>query len=137
MFCGCVDIPILSFIARELLPTVPSFHAFSGNMPIVREFRFFVRDNVISHWQPYWPENSIEGHTQDPDWRQKLETLNQITNQEFMLLSSQSLDVGKVLDDFWSIDWLQVGLDWYLTDVAIGSSSYAYDRQTGERIEAP
>ncbi len=77
------DLPSTMFAARELIPTSPIFTAFYGEMPVTREFRFFVNEGCVVHIQPYWPEHAIEENYEgDEDWRPLLRAMNHITTSE-------------------------------------------------------
>jgi hypothetical protein len=130
------DLPADVWAARELLPTKPAFTAFHGHMPITREFRFFIKDGVIEHWQPYWPPGAIEGMRPSVEnWRELLAEMNCITPEEYATLSAESERIGRRIGGFWSIDWLQTANgDWYCTDMALGAQSYRWDMATGEEV---
>ena len=132
MFGG---MPPDTFVVRELLPTNAVFTAFWGKMPIAREFRFFVRDGYVEHWQPYWPPESIEGH--DPSvagWRDVLDEMSQLSNDAFQRLVEMTLRVSAAVPGFWSVDWLQTtDRGWVLTDMAEGEKSYRWVPTWGAR----
>jgi hypothetical protein len=121
-FCAMVDLPVTEYVVREMLPTKPQFKAFWGEMPIVQEFRIFVKNGILDHFQPYWPEHSIE-KPDNENWKQLLAYISHLP-LDFKFLSEQSEMVGRHFGGYWSIDWLKVRDDWYLTDMATGESSY-------------
>jgi hypothetical protein len=129
--CACCDFmgrPCSVFAARELIPTTPICIAFHGDMPITREFRFFVADGSVCHVQPYWPEDALEGNTDTPGWKTRLEQISKLSEREREMLGGMSVRVGKHFGGYWSIDWLQsTSGEWYLTDMALGAESYRYD----------
>jgi ATP-grasp domain, R2K clade family 3 len=114
---------------REFLNLDSSFTAFSGNMPINKEFRFFVRDGKYVCHHFYWPEEVFNQHearmAHDPEWRKKLEIMNYLSYQELLLLVVNAEMVGAALPGFWSVDFA-AGTDgkWYLIDMALGKNSY-------------
>jgi hypothetical protein len=63
-FSECADImglPWDVWAIREFLPTMPlGVCPRYGDMPICREFRFFVVDGETRCWHPYWPRFSLE-----------------------------------------------------------------------------
>ena len=55
-----IGIPWDTWVVREFLPTMPlGVCERYGNMPVCREFRYFIKDGryVCSH--PYWPADSL------------------------------------------------------------------------------
>lgn len=142
---GMEGLPVSVFAARELIPTTPICNAFYGDMPITREFRFFVKDGSIDHWQPYWPQGALDGNVDitkfdectetDTSWMRRLETINHLDGNEYELLASETLKVGKHFGGYWSVDWLQAtDGTWYCIDMALGGMSYRYDPETGEQL---
>lgn len=112
------------WVARELIPTTPLFHAFRGCMPVVREFRFFVRDGAVEHIQPYWPEDSIR-QPSAPDWKERLHAASQLTGDEERELTRLAIQAGVSVGGYWSIDFLQASDgNWWLTDMALGENSF-------------
>lgn len=135
-FSACADFlgfPFDTWVVREFLKTSPAFHAFSGEMPITREFRFFVRDGEIEHWQPYWPPDAIADYAPAdvPDWRGRLAKLNDPTG-DYAELFSLSHQVARVVPGYWSVDWLlTTDRGWVLTDMAEGENSFRWDVENG------
>ena len=121
------DLPTTVFAIREFLPTEPAFTAFHGDMPIAKEFRFFVRDGVYEHHQPYWPPLSVEGQTTDEDWSVKLASISQLNQDDLDLLVMLSERIGNKIGGYWSIDWLWTIRGWYVTDMAEGDRSYRWE----------
>ncbi len=126
-----IGLPWDAWVIREFLRTPPRFYAFSS-MPITREFRYFVRDGVIDHRQPYWPDHAIEDHFYDnpepPDWRETLARMSRLYPAEKDKLDRMTLAASAAVPGFWSVDWLEtVGGDWYLTDMAEGEKSFRWE----------
>lgn len=109
---------------RKLLPTRPVFHAFRGLMPIVREYRFFVRDGVLECRHPYWPAAAIaESATPTAtDWRERLAAIGGPAPAELDELALRAVEA--VGGGFWSVDFLDTDDGWYVTDMALGDQSY-------------
>lgn len=130
-----VGLPFDTWVVRKVLDTDPAFYAFWGQMPITREFRFFVRDGEIVHWQPYWPLGAFmddQRFKDDPTtaeaMTQKLEAMSRITDVEYTFLSGMTKRVNVVVPGYWSVDWLQLrNGGWVLTDMASGGVSYSYE----------
>jgi hypothetical protein len=137
-------LPVDVWVLRKMLKATPVFHAeVFGGMPVTREFRLFVNNGRVVHFQPYWPAgafSSMEDHSKydelPADWAQKLALMNEIGEIERSVLECLSVYVGKEIGGFWSIDWLWAENDWWLTDMAQGQVSYAYNPETGEEFEA-
>lgn len=127
-FSACADILGLwtnVWVVRELLKTEPAFLAFR-QMPITKEFRYFVKDGKIVHRQPYWPEKAIEGHCTERDWKKKLKDMSILDLETDDHLSRESIAIGLGLGGYWSIDWLLAKDGWYCIDMALGDNSYVY-----------
>jgi hypothetical protein len=122
-----MGLPIDTWVVRELLPTKSVFHAFN-DMPIVREFRVFVRDGKVDHFQPYWPVHALEGQTEEPKWRELVNELNAITPEERAKVEDLALRVNAAVPGYWSVDCLDVvGRGWMVTDMAEGEKSYRWE----------
>lgn len=119
-------VPFGCFVVREFLNLNSSFRAFN-NMPIAREFRFFVQDAEVLHWQPYWPASSI----QNPDgeyWMLSLKRMSILDPRSMNYLNCRAKEIGKKLGGFWSVDFAQhAGGRWFLIDVARGEQSFYWD----------
>lgn len=115
------------FAVRELLPTTPRFFAFYGDMPIVKERRFFARNCEILGHIPYWPEEAFERqNTSISDWPPVVADLARLTDEDEAVLTDLARYAAALLPGTWSIDFLQTKNGWYLTDCAIGQMSYGW-----------
>ncbi len=115
------------WVVREMIPTTPAFTAFWGDMPIVKERRYFVQDDKVVCHHPYWPPDAFENCRISRDnWRHRLDIMNTETHDEIELLSGLSSKVGEAIGGAWSIDWLwsEQKAQWFLTDMAEAKSSY-------------
>ncbi len=112
-----------AIVFREFLELDWSFKAFA-DMPIAREFRFFIRDGTVECRHPYWPPNAIRRPSID-DWLDILRKQSILKPSEKTLLDNYSKTIGNVLSGYWSVDYCRTreGL-WYLTDMALGEQSY-------------
>lgn len=155
-YAECASGPSLdydTFAVRELIPTTPAFFAFHGDMPITREFRFFVKnievppqkepaslgggkfiphlpDRVptITHAQAYWPADAFEREAEG--WKEPLATMNAIALGEFCQLAEIAKQSIKHFydTDGWSVDLLQDSSgEWWVTDMATASSSWKHE----------
>lgn len=116
-----------ALVFREWLMLDSAFTAFRG-LPISRERRYFVRNNIVECHHPYWVEEAIAKSYPPPsekEWRQLLSIINQETPDEFGLLGPYAASVGKTLGGYWSVDFAldQEGI-WYLIDMAVGERSW-------------
>lgn len=133
-FSAFVDIPCEGFAVRELIPTTPLFTAFSGDMPITREFRFFAENGAVTWIQPYWVPSSIQDAS-DTQWLAKLEKAQTLDPKTLFYLMEQTIEVSKRFYGFWSIDWLQSSTgEWYCTDMAPGNRSFTWGGMYGENV---
>lgn len=123
------------WVVRKMIPTSPAFMAFPGQMPIVKERRYFVQDGKVVCHHPYWPEDVFNDQqykmfrkprTSCRDWRERLSEMNEETRHEIRLLSKLSSIVGTAIGGEWSIDWLwsESYGQWYLIDMAEAKDSY-------------
>lgn len=121
--------PTDRWIAREMIPTTAAFTAFRGDMPIVKERRYFVDGSTVMCHHPYWPPAVFEDEYVTPsleDWRPRLDEMNLESDIEIALLSELSAKVGAAIGGSWSIDWLwsEPKDQWFLTDMAEAGCSY-------------
>ncbi len=121
-FSEIYDLPSDVWAVRELLPTTPRFYAFRGCMPIVREFRFFVRDAKVTCFHPYWPPKSIRDASVD-DWGRRLAGIS-VLGIEFNHVCSLATRAGEAVGGEWSVDVLETTRGWYVTDMAAAQRSY-------------
>ena len=129
-------LPTDTWVVREMLNTRPLFRAFRGDMPITREFRYFVRDGVIEHRQPYWPEAALEGQVCMPEgctnilWREMLTAVSILHAGERALLDDLTRKVSAIVPGHFSVDWLETtDRGWVLTDMAEGEKSYKWSAE--------
>lgn len=145
----CKDCDVDLLVLREAIQTEPMFTAFYGQMPITREFRFFV--TTASKWdesevairikaplefvtidrvQPYWPSEAIEGHKPScDDWQDKLLAASTMSGEEFQALSALvTHGMEHFSEGSWSVDVLQDKFgEWWVTDMALAASSYSWE----------
>jgi hypothetical protein len=124
--------PCDNWVVREMLPTKPIFTAFWGDMPITREFRFFVRDDEVEHTQFYWPADALkDSHPSAKDWRKRLRKINEFSGtREQAQLYDLARRVSRAVPGFWSVDLLDTERGWFVTDMAEGEKSYRWEPKT-------
>lgn len=105
---------------REMLPTEPVGLAPGyGNMPLCREFRFFVADGEVRCWHPYWPIGSLEQSGADIALHDKLSSTDDYVGAFTLAHKSARAIAGA-----WSVDVLKTSRGWYVTDMAEAAKSY-------------
>lgn len=112
-------IPYHFFAAREMLKTKAAFKSFAGEMPIVTEIRFFVRNGKIECYHHYWPKEVFK--KKDVNYK-ALTTVAQIEMDELFEMASF---ISDNFSGYWSVDFLRTEEGkWFCTDMAIGERSY-------------
>lgn len=129
-FSECADmfgLPWDTWAVREMLPTIPyGICPRYGNMPVCKEFRFFVKDGKYQCWHPYWPHDSLEqGGWNGPDKAYDELCFLNGTDQETLIALAES--TGAVLGDAWSIDILETERGWFVTDLAEAHKSFHWE----------
>ena len=123
--CGCE--PALDMVVRKLIPTVPLFYAFKGNLPIVTERRYFVENGKVIFHHPYWIPSSIQKPS-IPNWLKILNEDNIEPIDEITYLCGLTEKIGVLLGESWSVDWLNdKDGNWWLTDMAEAEKSFMWD----------
>jgi hypothetical protein len=120
-FSMLVDLPYTCFAVRRMIPTEPLTTAFNG-MPIAREVRLFVEAGTLTCAHPYWPDEAFENQDVSEIDVKSLQKMLDMTE-----LTKMAEYVSGYFRDAWSIDFLEyVDGKWWLTDMALGSTSYHY-----------
>jgi hypothetical protein len=126
----CVDmigLPVDVWAVREFLPTMPLMIAGRyGNMPVCREFRFFVNDGVVQCWHPYWPEDSLrDGMSHFPaSFDELYRKLCHMNKSEDGILGRLASQAGLAVGGKWSVDILETERGWFVTDMALAHRSF-------------
>jgi len=120
--------PINIWALRKMIETKPIFTAFNG-FPVTKEFRIFIRNGEVECVHPYWPAEAIKGHTEDKNWKTKLNKMNQLSEKDRKELMTLSTAIAQKFEGWWSLDWLK-GKDgeWYAIDMALGENSYHFPK---------
>lgn len=124
-FSECVQLvglPCNVWAVREFLPTMPlGVCAYYRNMPVCREFRFFVNGGEIECQHPYWPQDSLEqGGAGDC-----YEELCKVSDPGPLRKLARA--VGLAVGGRWSVDILETSRGWYVTDMAEADRSYHWE----------
>lgn len=121
--CSMVGLPYDTWVVREFLPTIPfGVCPAYGDMPICREFRFFVNgDDILCH-HPYWPMHALrDGGAESLDY----EKLCRIDSEsELRRLASEA---GRAVGGAWSVDILETERGWFITDMAEAHKSWHWE----------
>ena len=121
-----MGLPTDVWAVREMIPTVPMFHAFHGDMPVTVERRYFFADGKVCCKHPYWPEEAFEDRRCSTEsWREVLRAMNMEPVREVEILTAMTEQVAAQFDGAWSLDWL-LGADgrYWAVDMAEAKSSW-------------
>jgi len=109
---------------RELLPTKPfGVCPGFGNMPICKEFRFFVDDGKVRCWHPYWPKHALEQGDAPVDI--DFDALSRMDDEPALRALAEA--AGRAVGGSWSIDILDTTRGWFVTDMAEASRSFHWE----------
>lgn len=122
-----VGLPWDNWAIREMLPTIPLAVCTSfGDMPVCREFRFFVENDVVLCVHPYWPAKALQQGGVGPDAMYFYDALCRMDDAApdiHRLASSAGTAVGGA----WSVDILETRRGWFITDMAEAHKSFHWD----------
>lgn len=133
------DLSLQAFVIREYIEMDSQFTAFSGEMPVNPERRYFIKDGKVQCWHPYWIEKAIGdsdeigaeiGQSRLPEnWRELLAEMNFETLEEVELLSSYARQIVAIMEGYWSVDFCKAKDGrWILIDMALGKASWHDER---------
>jgi hypothetical protein len=120
-----IGLPWSVWVVREFLPTMPIGHCPRyGNMPVCREFRFFVDGGKVECRHPYWPRSALEqgGFEIDGAAYERLCSLVNIADAERLAARA-----GDAVGGAWSVDILDTKRGWFITDMAEAGKSFHWD----------
>lgn len=122
--CSLVGVPWGTWVVREFLPTMPLGTCPNyGNMPLCREFRFFVGDGEVRCWHPYWPLESLEQGGADTSLFDRLSA----APEDYKSLHELAHRTARALEGSWSVDILETKRGWYVTDMAEAHKSFHWE----------
>lgn len=122
---GIFGLPWKTIVLREFLPTKPfGVCRAYGNMPVCREFRFFVDGPEIKCWHPYWPKKALEKGV--VSYGVDYEKLCAVSETELAQLKNLASMAGKAVGGEWSIDILDTERGWFVTDMAQAKDSFHF-----------
>lgn len=122
------------WVVRKMLDVEPLFRCTAyGDMPVVREWRYFVKGGQVLYGIPYWPEGALEqGRPDREDWHTFVPLLHAEPIEQAAKLAAT---VSEVVEGAWSVDMLccKDG-GWYVTDMALAHMSHGWE---AGRIDGP
>jgi len=95
------------------------------NMPICREFRFFVDGPEVKCWHPYWPLNALEQG--NPHYYSGFDYGEFCQTPEIKKITELASAAGAAVGGEWSIDVLETSRGWYITDMVEACKSYHHE----------
>ncbi len=127
--CGMFgELPWKKWAVREFLPTMPvGICRGYSDMPICKEFRFFVQDGEVKCRHPYWPLFSLEQGRAEFNPGFDYEDFCSLLPTDEAALTAIAEAAGRVLGGAWSVDLLETERGWFLTDMAEARSSYHWE----------
>lgn len=128
--CGIIGLPWGVWVIRELLPTLPvGVCPRYGNMPICKEFRFFVDDGKVRCFHPYWPLESLERggmEISDSEIQQRFYSeLCAVEDEDYLRWLASA--AGSAVGGSWSVDILKTKRGWFVTDMAEAERSFHWE----------
>jgi hypothetical protein len=116
-----MGLPWTTWAVREMLPTIPlGTCPRYGNMPICREFRFFVKEGEIQCHHPYWPLAALQDGRAPAD----LDYAELCRMPDPEALMDLARRAGRAVPGHWSIDILETKRGWMVTDMAEARRSF-------------
>jgi hypothetical protein len=138
-----IGLPWDTWVVREFLPTMPiGVCPRYGNMPVCREFRYFIEDGRYQCSHPYWPMASLI----DGGFDISQHEFDELCAGRTQVLDHIAVDVGANFAGAWSIDILETKRGWVVTDMAEAEKSWhwpgcknekSFKRQPVEADRAP
>lgn len=126
--CSLMGLPWDVWAVREYLPIMPVGACPGyGNMPVTREFRFFVDDGVIRCRHPYWPGHAIEQGGLYLKAIAYEDLCTPRTDEDTATIDRLAQLAGKAVGGSWSIDLLETGRGWFVTDMAEANKSFHWE----------
>lgn len=124
---GLIGLEVNAIVVREFIEMQTGFYAFSGNMPVNPERRYFVKDGDVICHHPYWIEEAVAELMDDNtnSWRDILTAMNTETPGEIKLLTGYAQQVSRAVEGHWSVDFCKSADDrWIFIDMAEAERSW-------------
>lgn len=118
-----MGIPWERWAVREFLPTIPlGVCRDYADMPICREFRFFVDGPEVVCWHPYWPAEALDQGGAVFNEEGGFDELCRC--DDLSILTDIASRAGQAVGGAWSVDLLETERGWFLTDMAEAGKSF-------------
>jgi hypothetical protein len=133
------NLPIDVWVIREMLPVKPLYKCTAyNNMPVVKEFRAFVRGGHCKYIIPYWPKGALkDGKPSDPGWELDYEQdMFFSSEEEHLEVEGLAEKASEALPGAWSVDMISTGNGYYVTDCAEARKSHGFNMKRFEDGEA-
>jgi hypothetical protein len=132
---GFPGLPWSTWVAREMLPTIPvGICPRYGDMPVCKEFRFFVDGGTVECFHPYWPRHALESggcHLTDAEY-------DALCNpDDIEALRNLASLAGRAVGGRWSVDLLETERGWFVTDMAEADKSFHWEGCAASCDERP
>ncbi|MBU0894480.1 MAG: ATP-grasp domain-containing protein [Nanoarchaeota archaeon] len=123
-----LGLPLEAIVVREFIPMDTGFNAFSGEMPVNPERRYFVEDGKLLCHHAYWIEKAVEKGTLSTllpeNWKAIVSKMN-YEGEEVNLLTQYSKKVSQNVYGYWGVDFCKAKDGrWILIDMALGNDSW-------------
>jgi hypothetical protein len=125
-----MGLPTDVWAVREMLPVEPlAVLPHYGNMPLVQEWRVFVRDGKVECLHSYWPKDAIGRGMPDGAPDEEVDRLYNLAALTSPDLFNDCLELAEfagqaVGGGYWSVDVLPTKRGLYVTDMAAGERSW-------------
>jgi len=128
-FWECVNMfgsPCDVWVVREFLPTMPvGVCRDFDNMPICKEFRFFVDGQVVKCYHPYWPLDALEQG--NPQYYGGFDYEEFCQTSDIEKITELASAAGAAVGGEWSVDILETSRGWFITDMAEAYKSFHWE----------
>ena len=127
-----IGLNVGAIAVREYISMASAFTAFSGQMPVNPERRYFVKNGEVICHHPYWIAEAIDQGTLEKDlpenWLELLEAMNTETSEEIEFLTGYAETIAGAVDGYWSVDFCKSRDGrWVFIDMAEGVRSWHPD----------
>ena len=120
-----IGLPWTNWAVREMLPIMPiSICKAYGNMPVCREFRFFVDGGKVQCWHTYWRLHALEQGSINVNSVDAFRLLSRMDRRDEDRLVALAEQAGRAVGGAWSVDVLDTARGWFVTDMAEAHKSY-------------
>lgn len=122
---GIIGMPWDWWVVRKFLTGVQAgVCPHYGNMPVCREWRFFVREGQVLCFHPYWPDMALERGGMSVE---EIAEANKVLHDKSNIAKASNLaaGAGEACGGEWSVDIFDTESDGlFITDMAEASKSF-------------